>query len=136
MSRREKTVDELKEEVSKLEEALARAYTTFASPVPDYRGISLTGSEKRILDVLVQRRRVSYEQIYVYLYGLRDEGPDEAVVKVLISKLRKKLRPVNVNIATMWGQGYRIDNDSADRLLSLAGNDPQATNLQQSLETA
>jgi len=38
---------------------------------------------------------------------------------VVLSHLRGKLRPVGIEIETVWGRGYRLDPENAQRLADL-----------------
>ncbi|MDR3488759.1 MAG: winged helix-turn-helix domain-containing protein [Bradyrhizobium sp.] len=71
---------------------------------------SLTGSEARIVGLLLARPFARKEQIMTALY--RDQNRDEAeqkIVDVFVCKVRKKLKPFGVVIRTIWGVGYAID---------------------------
>ncbi len=69
----------------------------------------LTGSEARVLGVLLNRESASKEAIMAALY--RDDGKDEAEIKIVdvfLCKLRRKLKPFDITIDTIWGQGYAL----------------------------
>lgn len=98
--------DRLRERVAMLEAALM---DTRVLPL-EWR---LTASEARIFGVLVNRELATKDAMMAALYV--DDGRDEAeekIVDVFICKLRKKLKPFGVEIATDWGQGYRLDAKS------------------------
>lgn len=52
-------------------------------------------------------RIVPRDAIYTALYGMDGER-DPKIVDVLICKLRKKLAPEGITIATAWGDGWRM----------------------------
>lgn len=92
----------LRARVRQLEDALIG---TFEVPVE----WSLTGSERQVFGVLVTRSLATREAIMAALY--RDNAVDEAEIKIIdvfVCKIRKKLDPFGVKIATIWGQGYSL----------------------------
>ncbi|YBV98388.1 helix-turn-helix domain-containing protein [Phyllobacteriaceae bacterium JZ32] len=50
----------------------------------------------------------SSEQLMAALYWADDEEPLIKIIDVFICKLRKKLRPLDIKIETIWGRGYRL----------------------------
>jgi DNA-binding response OmpR family regulator len=48
------------------------------------------------------------EQLLSDGYWQADEEPEIKIIDVWVCKLRKKLRPLGVNIETVWGRGYRL----------------------------
>lgn len=69
----------------------------------------LTGSESRVFGVLLARELASKDAVMAALY--RDTGKDEAdikIVDVLVCKIRKKVTPFGIQIATRWGEGYYL----------------------------
>jgi two-component system OmpR family response regulator len=78
------------------------------------RPVTLTPTEFSILAFLVQRtgrpvsRRVLAEQVLASL-----DEPDARTVDSHVARLRKKLGPGAVAIATVWGIGYRFDPGGA-----------------------
>lgn len=92
----------LRERVAVLERALTGCRT-----LPLEWG--LTGSEGRVVGVLLERELATTDAIMAAIY--RNLGKDEAdpkIVDVFICKIRKKLRPYGVAIETVWGRGYGI----------------------------
>jgi hypothetical protein len=41
------------------------------------------------------------------------------IIDVVISRLRRKLAPHSIKIATIWGLGFRLAEDSRDRIRKL-----------------
>ncbi len=73
---------------------------------PEWR---LTGCEERIFRCLTTQERCSHDLLMEALYAARaDDYPDPKIVSVLICKMRPKLRPFQITIETVWGQGYRL----------------------------
>ena len=70
----------------------------------------LTSSEARVVGVLLKREVATKDAIMAALY--RADARDEAEVKIVdvfICKIRKKLKPLGIQITTRWGQGYCIE---------------------------
>ena len=90
---------------------------------PESRSISpalkLTGAEERIVLLLYRNagRALSKEVILAGIKGPLDNMPDEKCVAVWMTKIRAKLREVDVEISTHWGLGYFIKKEAA-KLLS------------------
>lgn len=96
-------VSTLRERVRQLEQALAP--DSIAVPLE----WCLTAAEASVYRCLAARPWASKATLMVALYSDRaDDGPDQKIVDVFICKLRKKLRPFGVGIATIWGQGYAL----------------------------
>lgn len=111
-------VDSLRAHITVLEHALG---LTFSAPI-EYR---LTASEQRMLGALMRRALLTKEAALAALYTDSHRDPAEPkIVDVFICKMRKKLTPFGIEIATAWGQGYRLTPESksliADRVAELA----------------
>ncbi|HWY14413.1 MAG TPA: winged helix-turn-helix domain-containing protein [Rhizomicrobium sp.] len=102
-------------------------------PLPDFDGLSanpdthevifrgqrarLSGTEYRFFTILYERRGriidkgVLYDMIYAALPDC--DQPDAKLVDIWVCKLRRKLRPIGVEIVTAWGRGYGLSRVSA-----------------------
>lgn len=71
---------------------------------------TLTRQEFDILEALrsAAPRMMTKEALLAALYQLRSDEPEIKIIDVWICKLRKKLKPLGVNIETVWGRGYRL----------------------------
>lgn len=73
---------------------------------------SLTQHEFRMFVILLNKagKPVAKEAIIELLYSQRiladDEIPELKIIDVYICRLRKKLRPLGIDIGTAWGRGY------------------------------
>lgn len=107
--------DELRARIDELEEAL------FASPkIPFEWG--LTSSEARLVGCMLSRPLMTKDTAMAVLY--RNDGKDEAVLKIVdvyICKARKKLTRFGIEIKTVWGQGYYIEESVRRRLVAIGG---------------
>ncbi len=76
--------------------------------------IELSAREVSLLEILLQRagRLVSKEQLVNHLCEWGEEVSGNAI-EVYVHRLRKKLEPGGVQIVTVRGLGYRLENDAA-----------------------
>ena len=57
------------------------------------------------------------EAAIMMVYGDRpDDPPMDETINVHICKMRKKLESFDVKIATVWGRGYRLDQQWRETL--------------------
>jgi two-component system OmpR family response regulator len=75
--------------------------------------VDLSARELSLLEVLLQRvgRLVSKEQLVDHLCGWGDEVSNNAI-EVYVHRLRKKLEPSGLRIATVRGLGYCVEKPS------------------------
>jgi two-component system cell cycle response regulator CtrA len=89
----------------------------------------LTGQEAIVMGVLVGREVATKEMIYTALYqGRLIDGDDREpkIVDAFICKIRKKLKPWEVGIRTIWGRGYSLDPLWRQKLLVHRSTQPVA----------
>jgi len=99
--------DQLREQIKYLEGLLK----TNNSSWPDEW--KLTAVEARLLSSLARGGLCTKEGLLNSVYYDRaDDAPEIKIIDVFICKLRKKLALVDVTIATVWGQGYRLELDT------------------------
>lgn len=95
--------DRLRTELEALKESLGMRWLPPAE-------LRLTGKEGAMLGRLLRGGPVSKNQFLSALY--RDEGifekPEIKIIDVFICKLRKKLKPFEIEIHTIWGVGYQM----------------------------
>jgi len=82
------------------------------------RFAALTRHEFALFETLQNagHRILSREALLRSIYGLQIEEPEIKIIDVFVCKLRKKLKPLGVEIQAVWGSGYR--------LLPVAGGNP------------
>lgn len=98
-------IDTLEERIRQLEEALA------PTCVPVRMEWRLTSSEARVFAHLTTRDHATKQSIMLAMYSDRiDVEPEIKIVDVFICKMRRKLKPFGIEIATIWGQGYALTN--------------------------
>ncbi len=81
----------------------------------------LTPKEEACLRALLARDWCTKEQILDAVYSLTEDVPGIKIIDVFICKLRAKLRPHGLEIATIWGQGYELTPDARARLQAWGG---------------
>lgn len=91
---------------------------SFAFHAPGARQVSCTRLEFQVLSSLLQARGrpVSIERLMQRIYGGSDDEPDVTCLRVVISKIRKKLRGAGIDdpIVCENRVGYRIRDTSAE----------------------
>jgi two-component system OmpR family response regulator len=77
----------------------------------DGQPMDLTSREFAVIELLMLRagRVVTKQQIHDNLYGW-DESSSSNTVEVFIHRLRRKLEATGIDIQTVRGMGYLIDN--------------------------
>lgn len=112
--------DQLSEALSRLRELNQILGQEWSAPAV----LALTRSEERILGALVRSGKLlSMPQLYTAIYGERLDPPEPIILNVHIHRMRKKLRPHGVEIANVWGRGYRIAPEHLERLNALYDHD-------------
>lgn len=74
------------------------------------RVAKLTQAETEVFGMLRAARGagVSRQSLLAALYPIEADEADIKIIDVFISKLRKKLKPLGLEISTIWGRGYRF----------------------------
>lgn len=113
-------LEALEAENGRLRDRIAELEENFGLSIEMPVFLGLTGSEARIFGALLKRPAMTKDQIHSVLYALRPDGDgaEMKIVDVFIHKLRRKLKPMDVTIETIWGQGYRILPDVRERALA------------------
>lgn len=86
------------------------------------KAFRLTPKEAAVLLALSDGRPHSKDGILTMVYGGLDE-PMVKIVDVFICKLRRKLTGSGIEIGTLWGQGYVVE-DTAPLLAVMRGEKP------------
>ncbi|WP_375599346.1 winged helix-turn-helix domain-containing protein [Devosia sp. Naph2] len=76
----------------------------------------LTNAEHALFEALwsARPRTLSKEQLLAATSGLGFDDREIKIVDVFICKARKKLKPLGLEIGTVWGRGYRIVGGSTN----------------------
>lgn len=113
-------VEELEEENRQLREQLSPRVSLSNSI-----GVRLTQVEENILNMLIARSPniVTHEVLSEYSRDGVTPRVEELAscnqAKVYVCKIRKKIAPIGVEIATHWGQGFSLDKANAAKLRAL-----------------
>jgi DNA-binding response OmpR family regulator len=99
----------LLDEIDVLKDALSGA----PAPLPVEWG--LTPSQAGIMRLLIKRGTATYAACMAALYSDRVAQPDVKIISVFILRMRKKLKPFGVEIRTLWGVGYALDEATRSR---------------------
>lgn len=78
----------------------------------------LCPAEKRILRSLIGANDGYRSRTALKHAASVSDATDEQTINVHVSRLRRKLAPFGVNIATVYGQGYQIDAPSRQHVLT------------------
>lgn len=81
---------------------------------------ALTGSEAKVLSMLVQRGFASKEQLLIACTNdvTGNKVPEIKIVDVYICKIRRKLEKFGIVIETAWGRGYNLDADNRAKVMA------------------
>lgn len=80
----------------------------------------LTRAEFKVFDALRAARGrgvVTNEELFMALYAGRTTLPEPEILKVLMSKLRRKIAALGYGIASAWGVGYQLTADPSKKAL-------------------
>ncbi len=99
-------ITDLQEDKRTLLELLADA-----GKKPPIEGLS--PSEARILSALLRNERMSREALMAIS---QSTAQDMKIVDVWICKLRKKIKPLGLEILNIWGEGYFIPREMRDEM--------------------
>lgn len=74
------------------------------------RFATLTRQEAALFEQLVAAGGavLSKDRLLSGLYLVEADEPDIKIIDVFVCRLRRKLRPLGVEIGTVWGRGYRL----------------------------
>jgi two-component system cell cycle response regulator CtrA len=81
----------------------------------------LTAQESIVFGVLLSNRapRKSTFMAALYSDGAYDDEAEEKIIDVWICRIRKKLKPFDIEIKTNWGDSYEIPEESKARARNL-----------------
>lgn len=133
---RDLVVRRLRDENEELHEQLRQMQQVLTPPFIAPYEWHLTKYETKVLSSLLSAKFISKERLFVSLYRDYNDPPTDSNLRVLVSKLRKKLSPFGVVIKFIWGQGYLLEDleQWRSRLL-VTNNEPLQSNSSQHLTT-
>lgn len=77
--------------------------------------LNLTASEWETLSIILKRGVGRRETIMMMLFGNNQNPPGAAIIDVFVNRIRKKLKPYNISIDAVWGEGFKISPDGKRR---------------------
>lgn len=86
------------------------------------RRFKTTRLESSMLAVMLKRREVTKQQLHLVIEQNRDNNRDPTdpkMVDVIICKLRKKLKPYDIEVGTIWGIGYLLEAGAREKAIAL-----------------
>jgi len=92
------------------------------------RALGLTRLEAGFILVLLKREEADKDTLHYVIETQRamrrtrpdkQEEVDPKMVDVIICKLRKKMKPLGINILTLWGHGYYLEEAGRDKIENL-----------------
>lgn len=96
-------LDTALERIRQLEEALGVGFCLNPR-------FGLTQQEETMLGLLYRRNTVvTRQQAYDVLFGMHTDPPFHKILDVLMSHIRRKLRPLDVRFTTVWGRGWYLE---------------------------
>lgn len=107
---RDLIVKRLRDENEELHEQLRQVRQVLTPPFIAPYEWHLTKYETKVLSSLLSAKFISKERLFVSLYSDYNDPPTDNNLRVLVSKLRKKLSPFGVVIKFIWGQGYLLED--------------------------
>lgn len=133
---RDLVVKRLRDENEELHEQLRQMQQVLTPPFIAPYEWHLTKYETKVLSSLLSAKFISKERLFVSLYSDYNDPPTDNNLRVLVSKLRKKLSPFGIVIKFIWGQGYLLEDleQWRSRLL-VTNNKPLQSNSSQRLTT-
>lgn len=79
----------------------------------------LTCYEADMLRILIARKVVTRNAAMMAIYSDRTEMPHEKIVDIWVHRLRRKLGPMGIRIATLWGRGWCLPDATRAILKSM-----------------
>jgi two-component system cell cycle response regulator CtrA len=108
---KDEEIDFLKDRVSVLEDMLSEQNLV---PVQ----FRLTKQQTRLFGLLLRRDQVTKSQAMDFLYGGDLNEPEIQIVSVMVCQLRKRLRPFEIPIETLWGRGWYLKPEAKAKAAS------------------
>jgi len=70
---------------------------------------TLTATQARVYDLVRRRGQATATELHELVYaGRADGGPDVKAIEVIISQMRKRLKPFGITLKCDYRWGYRI----------------------------
>lgn len=90
------------------------------------RLFKVTKTEAVMLNLLLKRNEATKVQLHNAIEqakaGAGAEPTEQKIIDVFICKMRRKLKPYNIEIETIWGTGYMISREHREAAIVLLTN--------------
>jgi DNA-binding response OmpR family regulator len=86
-----------------------------------YRGINLTQNQRKFVNLVLAENGVcTKEHLYDVLYKHKHNyKPDPKILRDLLCAIRKQLRPLGIEVKTVFGVGYIMPPESKSKIIEL-----------------
>jgi DNA-binding response OmpR family regulator len=81
--------------------------------------VGLTPKEAAVLAMLVEAGGRFVSRDHIWMLWDASASINERIIDVHICNIRKKLKPLNMQILTIWGQGYSVCDETTVRLQAI-----------------
>jgi DNA-binding response OmpR family regulator len=117
---------DLAEECERLREELRQLRELFCGPIPLLCDVGLTRHESRLLGALYRTPGiVTRDAIQAALHGSDYLVKSPKAIDVYVGRVKRKLRPLGVEVRTIRGVGYRLTDESRAIIARLVADKPR-----------
>lgn len=103
-------------ENERLRDEIAVLKQSFSLPALYPLEWKLTPTEARVLGCLATRGMMTFDMMMTAIYSDRVDQPLLKILHVWVYKLRRKLKPFDIAIQSIWGVGYSVSPETRARL--------------------
>lgn len=108
------------QEVEYLREENRQLKAAISGPAIEFpREWGLTRAESRALNSIYTGRNYFRPEEAIRYAASNGNATDRDLVKVYISKIRKKLKPHGIEIKNVWGEGYELTQESGELIKNI-----------------
>lgn len=84
----------------------------------------LSHHQGRALRHLLKRNVATWDSLFAVLYGdMPGDEPDIQAIYMLFHHMRRSLKPLGIEITTVYGEGYSLSSDMKQRIHALCETD-------------
>jgi DNA-binding winged helix-turn-helix (wHTH) protein len=112
---------EAQEEITQLKAAAGLT----ASDLNKCIKLGLTKDQAKVLLVVSAKDVGTRDSIFTLVYGDKLDPPEMKTIDVHMVRIRRFLAPLGVTVETVWGHGYRMDDENKARFRQLMENPPE-----------
>jgi hypothetical protein len=89
------------------------------------RIFKMTRLQTAVFVALLRRPEITKDQVHTAIEATRSpnsDPTDQKMIDVVICHIRKKIKDFNIELHTVWGQGYSLSHIERDKALALFEN--------------